>query len=260
MHGTIELSARVDQLDRRSNPSARSMAVTAPPPYPSCPVVPSSASQAGATVIEFVVVSAIVGALGAAAVQGYKNQVLKSRWSTVVNMLRGAEVTMQECIASKGSAGCDWNAMLNDKTLSLPPEGLPPGITVRAADFGSGTGLRVDGDKRYGECAVGMMPTVDAARGIAITRWGNLSGGGIGAGKVCDASVTGLGGKPELPPPPPPPPPKPPSPPPPPKPPAPPPAKSPPPPPAKSPPPPPAKSPPPSPPPAPPPATKNQFW
>ena len=206
--------------------------------------------MAGATVIELVVVTAVIGALGTLAFNGYKSQVLKSRWSTVVGMLRGADVTMQECLATHGPGSrCDWDRMLDEKTLNLPPEGLPPGITARAADFGVGTGLRIDGDKRYGECAIGMLPTVASAGGYMITRWGNLSGGGIGSNKVCDASVTGLGGKPELPPPPPPPPkppPAPPKPPPPPKPP--------------SPPAPPKPPPPPPPPPAPPPPTKNQFW
>jgi hypothetical protein len=182
-----------------------------------------------------VVVTAVIGALASLAYNGYRNQVVKSRWATVIGMLRGADAAMHECLASQGVGGCNWDAMLRSGALNLAPEGLPPGITVRAADFGAGKGLRIDGDARYARCAIGMMPVLQGSSGYPTTRWGNLTGGGVGA--VCDSGLTGVGGQPDPPPPPPPSPPPPPGPPPPPRPP-----------------------PPPAPPPAPPPPSVNQFW
>ncbi|MCX7272166.1 MAG: hypothetical protein NTV19_02950, partial [Burkholderiales bacterium] len=164
------------------------------------PVAPDS--MAGLPLVETMIVRAVIGSLGVTAFSAYRNEVMRSRWATVVAALGGAKVAMTECVMTRGAANCDWNAQLIDGQLGLTS--LPPGIRVRAANFGTGTGLRIDGDARYGKCAIGMMPVLDSAGGRAVTRWGGLTGGGVQA--VCDSSQTGLGEKPTPPPPPPPPP------------------------------------------------------
>jgi Tfp pilus assembly major pilin PilA len=123
----------------------------------------SAALMHGHTLVELAIAVAVAGVVGSAAYPAYTNYMLKSRWATVVAALRGADAAMHECIAVAGAASCDWDKELKTGgTLSNLT--LPPGVVVRAASFGTDmNGLRIDGDVRYGECAIGMLPSVNAA-------------------------------------------------------------------------------------------------
>ncbi len=157
--------------------------VSAPPAHPAAPIQ-------GHTLVEMAIAVAVVGVLGSAAYPVYTNYVLKSRWAGVVAAMRGADNAMHECLAVAGASACDWDKELKPGGI-LHFGSLPPGVAVRAASFGDGlNGLRIDGDVRYGECSIGMLPGVDAA-GKRSTRWGNLTEGGVK--QTCGPAKTGVG-------------------------------------------------------------------
>lgn len=73
-------------------------------------------AQKGFTLIELMIVIAIIGILAAIAIPAYQDYTVKAKWSTNVTDIEGVKSAIKNCMGATANAGasCDSVAELND--------------------------------------------------------------------------------------------------------------------------------------------------
>ena len=157
--------------------------------------------QKGFTLIELMIVVAIIGILAAVAIPQYQDYTTRSRWATVITELAQLRSAVSTCLQVSGG---DPSACNSEAELGLPASTFPldvGNITVGgtaqkvrlAAPTAAGAGptggtltFALVGDSVYHGCTLSMVATVGA---VAVT-WGYT--GTSGGGTNCSRSSTGF--------------------------------------------------------------------
>ena len=144
-------------------------------------------TQQGFTLVELMIVVAIIGILAAVALPQYQNYTTKAKWSTNIVSADTVKLAISECLQTQGGvlASCDTLGELNtvvgfgDGTAApTAPHGT---IAITAAT----AAIVVTGNAAVGSCVVTITPTISATATSVV--WGYRT-----SGTGCTIAQTGF--------------------------------------------------------------------
>ena len=140
-------------------------------------------TQQGFTLIELMIVVAIIGILAAVALPAYQDYTARARYSEVISMTNGIKVAVSLCQQENGvMAGCEADVGVTTAETAAEASDIVNTVTITAA--GVITVVPVVANGIVAADTYVLTPDVDASGQI---NWGN-AGSGCLASNLCKAN------------------------------------------------------------------------
>jgi len=122
-------------------------------------------NQKGFTLIELMIVVAIIGILASIAIPAYQDYMTRAKWSKSISEVAAVKLAIGECINDKSGliTSCDTDGELNDYGITAMPDGGDAvGVTLK----GTTAAIEIDGrNGDLGGCVFQFIPTINAGKG-----------------------------------------------------------------------------------------------
>jgi type IV pilus assembly protein PilA len=114
--------------------------------------------QQGFTLIELMIVVAIIGILAAIAIPQYQNYVTRAKWADNISAVESVKVAIAECLQNKGGdlKSCDAADKIGITTLPKPK--YATGAVTLTADSAK---INMTGTADAKDCVVTLTPKVE---------------------------------------------------------------------------------------------------
>lgn len=145
--------------------------------------------QQGFTLIELMIVVAIIGILAAIAIPAYQDYVTRAKWTDVISQMEPTKMAIAECLQNNAGSNTNCTAYgtnTNQLGIASPTINFKDGTTgslTLAAVGASGVSIAATGPTSYGGCTVTQTGTA----GANAVSWSFTNSGG------CTKSKTGVG-------------------------------------------------------------------
>jgi len=123
--------------------------------------------QQGFTLIELMIVVAIIGILAAIAIPAYQDYITRAKWGDEVSSIAALKLAVSECLSDNaGTVGnCDTLAETTPYGISQAPDSKYGAVTTLT---GTTAAILITGSAELGSCNFTFTPTTTMAKGQTV--------------------------------------------------------------------------------------------